>query len=908
MLICYDISVVFREGPGLKLVLRCLLCFGSLLRAQHPSSQALDQASAAYQNGQTDGAARILDALLRDHPKDANALVLMGAVLDAEQRYNDAETYYLRALTVAPGSPHALNNAANHYLLTGNRKRARELYLKTIAIDPRHANANLQLAQMSVDDKQGARALSYLDRVAPADASDPGALLLRSRALALTGRCADAGAILKTFGDVPRSAGSLVFSIGMAQAECKLYETAEMSFSRALDADPRNLDILFNLGLAALRAGHGGRARSVLETVLRERPEDPDALYALAQVNLQEKSPVSAAALLARAEKVAPGRPEIILLLAQVAAQLEFFEDSAAAYDRYLKLKPDDDIARRERGFALARSNQSQSALRDLEWYIGRHPRDGMAYFELAIAQTLEDRAKALHSLDTAVQLEPALYQARYTRALLNLEEGNPAAAIEDLRSFLEKETDYRALAHLGQAYLATGRPEDAAAALERAVALAPDSPLVLVQYRRALVQLGRKPEAAALLAHLKTAASGAESAHGHVGLIDYLSLSPTGQRARYLANLRENSAADPGNVRLKVRLANALFIEDLTAEALEIVRSLTPDAMDARLQAECGRMLLQFEQFSAARRFLELAVAKEASSAARLDLAITIYHLENAAAALTELERTSSAHRNGDYYLLSAQLLDAQGKFTEAAQALNRGIRAAPTRPDLYLQSVAFLLKHKLYDQALELLKQTERILPDNRDLLLAQAVTLAIMPRDDEAQKVLASIQARWPEWDRPYLLNGIILEIQLRSSEARGMLETAIALGANTPEAYYYEALAITHTAPDDLEQAQSAIARALALTSNDPYICLLAGKVSSARKQYSAAIEQLTRAITLLPNLIPAHYALRDAYKAVGDNDRWAAELQSIEQIAEANAAADRSPFPVEEFVFTVRPPG
>jgi tetratricopeptide (TPR) repeat protein len=205
-------------------------------------------------------------------------------------------------------------------------------------------------------------------------------------------------------------------------------------------------------------------------------------------------------------------------------------------------------------------------------------------------------------------------------------------------------------------------------------------------------------------------------------------------------------------------------------------------------------------------------------------------------------------------------------------------------------------------------LLKQAERILPDNRDLLLAQAVTLAIMPRDDDAQKVLAKIQARWPEWDRPYLLNGIILEIQLRSAEACSMLETAIALGANTPEAYYYKALAITHTAPDDLERAQATIARALALTQNDPYVYLLAGKISIARKQYSAAIEQLGRATTLLPTLIPAHYALRDAYKAVGDEGKWAAELQKIQQIADANAASDHSPFPVEEFVFTVRPPG
>jgi tetratricopeptide (TPR) repeat protein len=223
-------------------------------------------------------------------------------------------------------------------------------------------------------------------------------------------------------------------------------------------------------------------------------------------------------------------------------------------------------------------------------------------------------------------------------------------------------------------------------------------------------------------------------------------------------------------------------------------------------------------------------------------------------------------------------------------------------------LQATGFLLKHKLYEKALEFLEQASRVVPDNRELLLAQAVTLAIIPRDEDAQRVLAKIQARWPEWDRAYLLNGIILEIQLKSAEARPLLETAIALGANTPEAYYYEALAITHTTPNDLESARNAIARALALTSKDPYIFLLAGKISLDRKEYSAAIQQLGRATGLLPTLIPAHYALHDAYKAIGDEQKSAAELEAIQHIADQNAASDKSPFPLEDFVFGVRPPG
>jgi tetratricopeptide (TPR) repeat protein len=178
---------------------------------------------------------------------------------------------------------------------------------------------------MSVDDKQGRQALAYLNRITETAGSDPGAQLLRARALALSGRCAEAGAVLKKVAEPAGWGRPVYFSVGMAQAECKRYDAAEASFSRALDADPRNVEILYNLGLAALRADHASRAQSVLEIALKERPDDADALYALAQVCLKQQRPVEAAALLTRAEKAAPARADIILLIAQVAAQVEFY-------------------------------------------------------------------------------------------------------------------------------------------------------------------------------------------------------------------------------------------------------------------------------------------------------------------------------------------------------------------------------------------------------------------------------------------------------------------------------------------------------------------------------------------------------------------------------------------------------
>lgn len=472
---------------------------------------------------------------------DLRALMVKGAELDSQKRYSEAETYYQRALQIAPDSAPVLNNIGNHYLASGDKAKARKFYLKAVAIDPHHANANLQLAQMSVEEKDGKQGLMYVRRVSDSEKDDPAVILLKVRALALSGQCAEAGPTLGKLAGQTNTGPGVNLSIGMAFAQCKLYAQAVTSFSRALDADPTNFDIKHNLGLA-------------------------------------------------------------------------------------------------------------------------------------------------------------------------------------------------------------------------------------------------------------------------------------------------------------------------------------------------------------------------------RLDLAIARFRQQGGQAALLTLDQTPVGDRNGDYYLLRAQVLDSLGKTQEAVDALNRGMRAAPTRSDLYLQASGFLLKHNLLHEALNLLEQASRVLPDDRELLLAQVVTLELLRREDDAQNVLNTIQARWPKWDRAYQLKGILLEIQLKSSEATQALETAISLGANTPEVYYYKALAITHAAPDDLDGAQKAIDHALALTSTDPYAFVLAGKIALAKKEYAKAVQYFLDAKRLQPTLVPAHYGLRDAYRELGEEQKSAAEMEEIKRLARENQSADQNPFAAEGWMFAVRPPG
>ena len=163
------------------------------------------------------------------------------------------------------------------------------MYLEALALDPQHPNANLQLARMSVEDKRGRAALGYLSHLGDKDGGNPVVLELRARALSLAGQCSDAAEVVKQLEGQPAGDWRIHFSAGAVYAGCKFYDQAEASFSRALDADPRNFDILYNLGLAALNAGHFDRAASVFETALNERPEEVDCLYQLSHAYLRQE-------------------------------------------------------------------------------------------------------------------------------------------------------------------------------------------------------------------------------------------------------------------------------------------------------------------------------------------------------------------------------------------------------------------------------------------------------------------------------------------------------------------------------------------------------------------------------------------------------------------------------------------
>ena len=879
----------------------------SALFAQVPAG-VYNQAVADFEQQRYAEAEQTLRPALANSPRDARALGLMGLILDAQKRFAEAETFYRRALALDPNSASLYSNLGNHYLKQGQSEKARAAYLRAVALDPADRNANSQLAQISVIQKQGLEALHYLDRLPREDQASPAVQLLRAQALKLKGEASNAEALLL---DVLRRSGQdprVAYSVGMLFATWKDYGRAEDAFSAALKSAPGDFEVLYNLGLAALAAHDYDRSGQAFQAALNEHPDDVECLIGLARVKDEVHRDDQAANLLFQAERLAPDRADVLEFLGSVLDKLGLYRDAAGVYDHCVKAHPGDDEARRERGYALARAAMLTDALQDLNWYIEKHPRDPIGFFELATVESLQQPDRSLAHFDRALELDPQMVSAYLARGVLLRREGKIPPALADLKLVVDRQPDnFRAWEERGEALLVADRTSEALPAFAKAAALEPQNAQVLWRYGRALMRAGQKDAAERVLAKVKSLGETPRNPPPAVAAL--LSLDSSGKAPPSLAALRELAAGNPADWRLKFRLGEELLREGRGAEALEVFQQIKDATPGGSASAECGRVLLQAGQYKAAREFLnEAAEAEPSNPQRRVDLALALFHDGGPETALTELDKTPAEARNGDYYLLRAQLLDALHKPQEASEALNQGIHSSPTRADLYLQAALFLVSHNQVQPMVDFLAKAERIVPNNPQLGLTRAIGHAILHQNDQALALLSKMESLWPEWNLPYLVHGVLLAYLIRSAEAKPLLETAIALGAHQAMAYYHLAYSIITANPEDVAGAQAAIREAIALNPKDPYSQSLAGKIAYLVKDYPAALDHLHAALKIWPDMVEAHERLSATYRAMGDSDKSRAELNEVARIKQEHPGYQTPPLPMNDLLFTVSDQG
>jgi tetratricopeptide (TPR) repeat protein len=139
----------------------------------------------------------------------------------------------------------------------------------------------------------------------------------------------------------------------------------------------------------------------------------------------------------------------------------------------------------------LSRPEFSEFALPTLEGLVQRYPAEPLAALSLSrLAYRAEDLNKAFLAANRAIELDPALLDARLVRAQVLLNRGDTDAALDDLEGVLkEQPTNVRILNSVANTYLLRGDEAKAKELLLRVLAVAPDDATAILALAKTAVK-----------------------------------------------------------------------------------------------------------------------------------------------------------------------------------------------------------------------------------------------------------------------------------------------------------------------------------------------------------------------------------------------------------------------------------
>jgi serine/threonine-protein kinase len=241
-------------------------------------------------------------------------------------------------------------------------------------------------------------------------------------------------------------------------------ETLLRSSPRFLEAHLLASRLAHTQFLARRRMEDLDRAAELVRQARALAPDDPRPLKQEIQIAITANRPEDARTLLEQLERLLPGDPEILALRAQVAEQQGRWDESAALLRTAIEQSP---------------SWQNRFRLAFVEGRRGRI-------------------AEARQSIDEILRQAPDNAWAREMRGELELLYGDLARA-EQIYLDGTRTAPRRSWNNLGMARYLRGRPQEAADAYRRALAIEPDHALTLINLGDAEVELGRTREAETL-------------------------------------------------------------------------------------------------------------------------------------------------------------------------------------------------------------------------------------------------------------------------------------------------------------------------------------------------------------------------------------------------------------------------
>jgi arylsulfatase A-like enzyme/lipopolysaccharide biosynthesis regulator YciM len=271
-------------------------------RADPKDKLALHQAIMAAQSRMelADKALEILERVLAEDDTIVDAHQMMGRIAGEQERYEDAEAHFQRALELDPNNRSSLIGLASTYLALERDDDALVGYRRLLALPGESNNAALAIADIHVKRRQLDEAAEVLEQ-AIASGNPPAIIHNKLGEVRVEqGRADEAVALFKRAIERAEEFPMPHFNLGVLHEERGEVAQTIACYERAIELEPRFFKAQFNLGRLYGKLGQTDRQQELLEASIESNPEFVQGHYYLAKLLMERGDDITRAEELAR--------------------------------------------------------------------------------------------------------------------------------------------------------------------------------------------------------------------------------------------------------------------------------------------------------------------------------------------------------------------------------------------------------------------------------------------------------------------------------------------------------------------------------------------------------------------------------------------------------------------------------
>jgi tetratricopeptide (TPR) repeat protein len=437
-------------------------------------------AAVRLQSGHAEEASKLIAEVLKQNPRDSDALLLRGN-LALEKRDPAAAIADLRAvLRDQPANIGVLRVLARAHLANGEPALAEENLRTASDAAPTDVNTRIELAQLLMQTARSPQAVALLEKLVQQTPNDVQAREALLRAYLAKNDINAAKLAAEDLATLRPDAAVGYFYQGLIAQNQKRLDAAAGFFAKALSLQPDAADSLAALARVQVLRGRSNEAITTVQAVTQRSPTNALAHNLLGELYLAGKDPAKALEQLTEASRLAPkwwlpyrnlafirlgvkdvpgaiaiyekgiaasgGEPTLVGDAAALYERQGQFDAAIRSYEQLLQRQPQLDLARNNLAMLLVTyRSDAQSLKRSRELTAGFSGSTNAALLDTHgwVLYKAGQFAEALPSLERAAAQAPDAALMRYHLGMTQMKIGNTAQAKENLKLALASKTTF---------------------------------------------------------------------------------------------------------------------------------------------------------------------------------------------------------------------------------------------------------------------------------------------------------------------------------------------------------------------------------------------------------------------------------------------------------------------------------